>query len=375
MSAHRTYLDWNASAPLLPAARSAMLAAFDIAGNASSVHAEGRRARALIEEARLDVARLVGAVPADVVFTSGATEANATVLGNGWDHILSAGIEHESVLAAARATPARLIDLPVTVSGHVDVGAAADAILCGDASRRTLLSLQLANNETGVVQPVADIAALARTYGVAVHTDAVQACGRLPVDVAALGVDFLSLSAHKIGGPHGVGALVIRDGAALSPLLRGGGQERRRRAGTEAIAAIAGFGAAARAALAATAEASTLAARRDHLEHAIRAATPDVVIVGAQGPRLPNTSCIALPGATAETLLIKFDLAGIAVSAGAACSSGKVGASHVLMAMGLPSDVARAAIRVSIGPSTTDADVDRFIAAWKSIVRPAALAA
>ena len=369
----RTYLDWNATAPLVPAARAAMLAALDLVGNASSVHAEGRRARRLIEDAREQVAALVGARPSEVVFTSGGTEANNTLLAGGWDTIFVAGIEHDSVLAPARASGARIIDVPVGHDGVAEVAAIADRVLRGPGDLgRGLISLQYANNETGILQPVAATAAFARAHGLAMHTDAVQAVGRIAVDVAALGVDYLTLSAHKLGGPAGIGALVIRDGQSLPPLLVGGGQERRRRAGTENVAAIAGFGAAAAVATAlvgsrARAHYPTCAALRDRLEREALAITPQAIVIGSGAPRLPNTTCLALPGRLAETLVIALDLAGIAVSAGAACSSGKVGASHVLAAMGLAPEIAGSAIRVSIGPTTTAADITRFLEAWRLI--------
>jgi cysteine desulfurase len=368
----RTYLDYNATAPLRPEARAAMVDALDVFGNPSSVHAEGRRARALIDDAREAVAALAGAKPAEVVFTSGATEANVWALSAPWTRIAVAGVEHDSVrvpageIAAARGTA--VISLPVSGDGIVDTkGPALDA--------GTLLVLQLANNETGVVQNVAEAAARAAEHGARVHTDAVQAPGRLAVDFAALGVATLSLSAHKIGGPKGVGALVIRDGIALAPLLTGGGQERRRRGGTENVAGIAGFGAAARAALQELADAPRIARLRDRLEAGVLATTPDAIVIGSQAPRLPNTSAFALPGASAETLVIKLDLAGIAVSAGAACSSGKVGQSHVLTAMGLAPEIARSAIRVSLGAGTTEDDIATFAAQWRRINGGRSLAA
>ncbi len=376
MNAPRTYLDWNATAPLRPEARAAMIAALDLTGNPSSIHAEGRKARALVNDAREKVAALVGAASADVVFASGATEANATVMAGGWDTIFVSDIEHESVLHAAKATRARIVEIPVGHDGIVETGAIADEVLTGRHSLgRALITLQHANNETGIVQSVAEVAAFARAHGIAMHTDAVQTCGRLTVDVDALDVDYLSLSAHKLGGPKGVGALVLRNGAPLPNLLLGGGQERRRRAGTENITGIAGFGAATAAAKAEIATIDRQRLLRDRLEHHILAMTPDAVIIGRDVERLPNTTCVALPGGSAETLVIKLDLAGIAVSAGSACSSGKVGTSHVLRAMGTPPDLARAAIRISIGATTTADDVDRFLAAWTSITRTAAKAA
>ena len=371
----RTYLDYNATAPLLPEARKAMIAALDVTGNASSVHGEGRRARGIVESAREDVARLVGAKPSEVVFTSGATEANAWVMAQGWDTIFVSGIEHDSVLAPAKASGANIIDIPVGRDGVARFDEVARHLASAVKPGRALIALQMANNETGVIQPVAEFSELAREHGLAMHVDAVQGAGRLPVEFAALGVTTLSLSAHKMGGPKGVGALIIRDHVDLVPFVRGGGQERRRRAGTENIAAIAGFGAAAGEALAALAASSRIGELRDSLEVGVRALSPDAIIIGAQSPRLANTSAIALPGKHAESMVIKLDLAGIAVSAGAACSSGKVGVSHVLQSMGFGADIAGAAIRVSLGPETRDHDIAAFLTAWKTIVSRSALAA
>ena len=370
MAIKRTYLDYNASAPLLPQAREAMLAALACEGNASSVHAEGRRLRAMIEAARDDVASLVGAKPADVVFTSGATEANVTVLSGGWDSVFVAGIEHDSVLAPVRASGARLIGVPVHGSGVIDAGAIAARVLKGfEPYGRAVIALQLANNETGVVQPVAEVAAFAREHGMFCHSDGVQAAGRLAIDFDALGVDTLAISAHKIGGPKGVGALVIRDGATINRFMSGGGQERRRRAGTENVAGIAGFGVAARLAVAGLAEFARLAALRDRLERGLLALTPQAVVFGALAERLGNTTCVGVPGMAAEIVVIKLDMAGFAVSAGSACSSGKVGASHVLAAMGAEPEAARGAIRISLGPASTAHDVDAFLGQWLDIHR------
>lgn len=368
MKGERIYLDWNASAPLKPEARAAMLAALDVTGNPSSVHAEGRRARALIEEARERVAALVGAEASEVVFTSGATEANNWALTADWDTIIVFGIEHDSVLAPARASGARIVFMPVSRDGLARTEDLAGNVGApSGAPGRTLVSLQMANNETGVIQPVGEVAALARERGCVVHTDAVQAVGRMPVHFAELGVDLLSLSSHKIGGPKGVGALVVRAGTPIAARMIGGGQERRRRAGTENVAAIAGFGAAARSALADVEDAPRIAAQRDLLERGLARATPAVAVIGQTAARLPNTSCVAWPGKLAETLVIALDLAGIAVSAGAACSSGKVGSSHVLTAMGLPPDAARSAVRISLGPTTNARDIRRLLRAWSEI--------
>jgi len=372
----RTYLDWNATAPLRREARAAMLEALAVVGNPSSPHEEGRRARAIVEDAREQVAALVNAKPAEVVFTSGGTEGNNAVLVAGWDNILLAGIEHHSVLAPARNSRARLFEMPIDGDGVVRLDRLATALALGSEAPRSegraLLSLQLANNETGVLQPVAEIARHAKQRGLSVHTDAVQAAGRIPIDMAELGVDCLTLSAHKLGGPQGTGALVIGGHAALPPFICGGGQERRRRAGTENVAAIAGFGAAAEAARAHLAHNERVRKLKTQLEEQVRAVTPEAVIIAAGAPRLPNTTSLALPGASAETLVIRFDLAGIAISAGAACSSGKVGASHVLAAMGLAPQLAGAAIRISLGPASTEHDVARFLEAWVHIAAPMA---
>jgi cysteine desulfurase len=372
MSNPRAYLDWNAGAPLRPEARAAVLAALDAVGNPSSPHTEGRRVRAIVEDAREEVAALVGAKPAEVVFTSGATEANnAVTMAGGWRSILLAGVEHDSVLAPARNLvrdgKARILDLAVDANGRIDPDDVAKGVREATANGPALLSLQLANNETGVVQPVAAAAETARSEGLQVHTDAVQAAGRIALDLKALGVDCLSLSAHKLGGPKGIGALVIRDGTGLPAHIVGGGQERRRRAGTENVPAIAGFGAAARAAVRDLGTMNRVRSLRDRIEAEILAITPSAIVIGANAERLPNTASVALPGASAETLVIALDLAGVAVSAGAACSSGKVGASHVLEAMGLEPGLARSTIRVSLGWGSTEGDVKAFVAAWAHV--------
>jgi cysteine desulfurase len=364
VSRSRTYLDWNATAPVRREARAAMVAALDVVGNPSSPHAEGRRARGLIEDAREQVAALVGARPAEVVFTSGGTEANNAVLAAGWDAILMTGIEHDSVLAPALRSGAPVVDIPVGGDGVVRQESFADHMT---QPGRALVSLQMANNETGALQPVAEVAAMARQHGLGVHSDAVQAAGRVPIDMAALGVDYLTLSAHKLGGPKGVGALLVRDGAGLPAFIAGGGQERRRRAGTENVAGIAGFGAAAEAARRDLAEIERVRALRDRLETEALEITPEALIIAGEVERLPNTTSLAWPGASAETLVIALDLEGIAVSAGAACSSGKVGASRVLAAMGLAPDMARAAIRISLGPTSGERDVAAFLEAWSRI--------
>ncbi len=363
------YLDYNATAPLRPAAAEVMARAQGLTGNPSSVHSFGRQARAAVETAREQVAVLAGAKPAQLVFTSGGTEANNLALaGCGRARILVSGIEHDSILAAA-PTAERI---PVTADGVVDLEAL-ERLLQAD-KRPALVCVMLANNETGVIQPLADVVAIAHRAGALVHGDAVQAAGKLPLDFAALGVDLMSLSAHKFGGPKGAGALVVADAVPFTAQLRGGGQERGRRAGTENVAAIAGFGAAAVEAQRDLSRLGSIAAMRDRLERDAVASVPATRIIGAGAPRLANTACLALPGVGAETLVMALDLAGVAVSAGSACSSGKVKASHVLAAMGLGPEIAGSAIRVSLGWASKAADVERFLAAWREFAARRGLA-
>lgn len=358
----RSYLDHNASSPLRPAVRGAMADALDLAGNPSSVHTDGRTVRRAVDAARRQVARLAGVSPAEVVFTAGGTEANNLALrGFAGRRLIVSAVEHESVLAAAPAA-ARI---PVDRTGVVDL-AALDRILAAGQGP-ALVSVMLVNNETGVIQPVAEVARLARAHGAIVHCDAVQGAGRVPLDRGALGVDLLSLSAHKLGGPAGCGALVVAEGCHPDPLIRGGGQERWRRAGTENLVGIVGFGAAAAAAL--DEPGPDLAGLRDDLESRALAAVPVARVMGMGAPRAGNVTCLALPGVAGETQVMALDLAGVSVSAGAACSSGKVRPSHVLEAMGEPEDVAGAAIRVSLGWNSTAADVDRFVTAWTAMAR------
>ena len=368
MATQRTYLDHNATATIRPEARAAMTAALELPGNPSSVHAEGRAAREVIERARDSVAALVHARPAEVFFTSGGTEANNWVLHAGWDTVFMSEMEHDSVLAAARSLSADVHELPAHSDGTCAVEAIADHVLHGGAEPGlTLIALQLANNETGVCQPVNDVVRFAREHDLSVFTDAVQAVGRIPVDAEALDADYLSLSAHKLGGPKGVGALIVRGDTRIGALISGGGQERRMRGGTENVAGIAGFGAAARQALAELPRMETVTALRDRLEHSVRQITPHAVVVGEAADRLANTTCLALAGARAETLVIALDLKGVAVSAGSACSSGKVEESHVLAAMGLGPKLGGSAIRISLGWNTTADDIDAFLRAWTEI--------
>lgn len=368
------YLDYNATAPVRPEVRAAVAAALALPGNPSSVHGPGREARACVEEARAKVARLVGTAPGNIIFTGSGTEANNLALaGTRPGRILASAIEHPSVLRPAAEQAGGFGLIPVNSDGVVDL-AALEELLAAPGDGPVLVTVMVANNETGVIQPVAEILALAKAAGALVHVDAVQAAGRIALDFDALGADLMSLSAHKLGGPKGIGALAVRAGLELAPLVRGGGQERSLRAGTENLPGIAGFGAAAVCALGELAEGSEIArqrALRDRLEAEIVALVPETVVIGADVPRLANTSCLALPGRQAETMVIAFDLAGVAVSAGSACSSGKVEASHVLSAMNLDPKVAAAAIRVSVGYGTTDADVDAFIAAAAALRKQA----
>ena len=361
MSLRETYLDWNATTPLRPQAAAAMQSAMARCGNPSSVHRWGRAARQAVERARERVAALVGLPAADVIFTSGGTEANHLALfGAGRERILVSAIEHNSVLQAVPDAE----HIPVDGNGIVDLARLGE-LLAADP-RPALVSVMLANNETGTIQPVAQVAALAHANRALFHCDMIQAAGKIPVDAAALGADLVTLSAHKIGGPPGIGAVVATGAVELVPMIRGGGQERGRRAGSENIVGIAGFAAAAEAALAEIALYDRVRGLRDRLEMALM---PDAIVIGAAAPRLPNTSALAMPGMPAETQIIALDLAGIMVSAGAACSSGKVGPSHVLAAMGVMPDLAQATIRVSLGWSTDEAEIAHLAEAWTALHR------
>jgi cysteine desulfurase len=372
----RAYFDWNATAPLRPQAREAMVAALGLTGNASSVHAEGRAARQAIEQARQNVAALVGAEAKNVTFTSGATEANMLALTPALevggrkalrDKLFLSATEHPSVRSGGRFAADAQEELAVTNAGLVDLHALRSALA---RSERPLVSVMLANNETGVIQPIGEIAQIVHDANGILHVDAVQGAGRIDCDIVALGADLISVSAHKLGGPQGIGALIRRGDVHIAdPLIRGGGQERSLRAGTENVAAIAGFGAAAAAANAARqADAIRMAALRDSLEAGIEALTPQAVVFGADAPRLPNTSLIGVAGIKAETAIIAFDLNGIAVSSGSACSSGRVQASHVLAAMGVDTDVARGAVRISLGWTTTERDVESLLNVWNTVI-------
>ena len=370
----RAYFDWNATAPLRPEARAALIAALGLSAAASSVHSEGRAARGSMERARGQVAALVGAEAKEVVFTSGATEANALALTPGLiargrqitcDRLFVSAIEHASVLSGGRFAPEQVTRLPVTAEGVIDTAALKGALAHAETP---LVSIMHANNETGVIQPIAEIAAIVHEAGGVLHVDAAQTAGRIACDMAALGADMLTISSHKMGGPQGAGALIMRGVQPAAALIKGGGQERGFRAGTENVAAIAGFGAAAEAA-AATYEAAgdRMAALRDRFETLLKLATPDTVIFGAEVPRLPNTTYFSAPGLKAETAVISFDLNGIAVSSGSACSSGRVTPSHVLAAMAVAPALSPGALRVSLGWITTEPEIDRLLIAWKRV--------
>jgi cysteine desulfurase len=359
------YLDHNATSPLRSQAAEAVSHALGVWGNPSSVHADGRAARRIVEDARRRVAGLAGTNPAAVVFTSGGTEANNLALrGCGRRRILASASEHLSVLEAADG----IETIPVDGDGVVDLDALRKMLSDGADA---VVSVMLANNETGVIQPVPAVAELARAAGALFHCDAVQGAGKVPLNFKDLGADMVTLSAHKIGGPKGAGALIVDDRVQLRPLIRGGGQERGRRSGTENVPGITGFGAAAELATAELKGAVDLAALRDRLESGLIEYIPGARVIAGDAARLPNTSCIALPGVSAETQLMALDLAGFAVSAGSACSSGKVKASHVLRAMGLADEVAGCAIRVSLGPTNNEAEIDAFVAAYGDFARQA----
>ncbi|PXA85971.1 cysteine desulfurase [Caulobacter sp. D4A] len=367
------YLDYNATAPIRPEARDAVLRAFDLAGNPSSVHAAGRAARDVVETARKQVGELVGVVAGSVTFVSGGTEANAlaidSAVASGVKRIVVSAIEHDAVVETAAASGVSVSVLPVDADGVADLSKLPD-LLAGEG--RTLVCLMLANNETGVIQPVAEASAIVRAADGLLHVDAVQAAGKIAIDFSALGADTLALSAHKIGGPQGVGALVAGTRANVVRRQHGGGQERGRRAGTENVAGISGFGAAASAALRDLPQAADQGIWRDALAQRVKDAGGVVLGEGPEGGlgRLPQTLCLAAEGFASQVQVMNLDLAGVMVSAGSACSSGKVKASRVVEAMGR-SDLAPYALRVSGGWASTEADWivcgDAWLAAWKRI--------
>jgi cysteine desulfurase len=369
----RVYLDWNATTPLRPEARQAMAAAWDLTGNPSSVHTEGRQARRLVEDARVAVAAGVAARPQDVVFSSGGTEANAMALASGLrrgsgepvQRLLVSAVEHASVLSGGRYAAEAVGTVRVDGTGVVDLDHLRGLLADGPPA---LVSVMTANNETGVLQPIVEIAQIVHAAGGLLHVDAIQAFGKISLDINVMKADLVTLSAHKIGGPKGVGALVLTGNVqGLEPLVRGGGQEQGRRAGTENVAGIAAFGAAAKAAVAdLPASAERLGVLRQRLEKGLKQ-TPGMIVFSEDAPRLPNTTLFTVPGMRAETAVIGFDLGGIAVSSGSACSSGKVQPSHVLEAMGFGKDIAQGAVRLSLGWSTSEADIESALEAWRKL--------
>jgi cysteine desulfurase len=375
MTSPRAYLDHNATSPVRPEVAAAVARALALAGNPSSVHAEGRAARAALETARDAVARRVGAGAGRVVFTSGGTEAANAALSGALaragrpapTHLLIGATEHPCVAAGHRFPPDCVDVIPVDAAGLIDL-VALEGLLARHADAGVLISVHAANNETGVVQPIRAIVALARTHGRAlVHSDAVQAIGKIPVDFADLGLDALTLSGHKFGAPKGIGALVLAEGVGLdAPILRGGGQEGRLRGGTENLPGIVGLGVAAE--LAEPGDAARLASLRNGIEAGLAACAPDLVVFGAGAPRLPNTLCFAVPGLDAATALMALDLAGVALSSGSACASGKVARSPVLAAMAVSPALAAGALRVSLGWNSTESDAARCRAACERVV-------
>jgi len=362
----RIYLDYNATALIRPEARHAVIEAMQ-AGNPSSVHYEGRQARAQMDTARRDIAGFCNATPEGLIFTSGGTEAcnmaaklSAAPAGT-VGRLLVSAIEHVAVSKAASAQGLSVEILPVTANGVVDMAALEVAL---QDPTPALACVMLANNETGVVQPIADISEKLRAHGSLLFVDAVQAAGKMAIDVQALGCDAMSLSGHKLGAPMGVGALWVRDGLVSPAHVLGGGQELGRRAGSENILGIVAFAAAAKASAAALSAFAAMAQWRDEMENQLRAAFPAVAVFGAEAPRLANTSCFSLPGLSSEMLVMALDLAGISVSAGSACSSGKVSRSHVLDAMGVSDDLSTGVIRASFGWASRAEDGATLVETW-----------
>lgn len=376
MSRNRIYLDYNASAPVRPEARAAFVQRLDSPGNASSVHQEGRDARHAVECAREAVGRSLGLSSKTVTFVSGGTEANVTALNPLWkingqdlvfERLFVSAVEHPSVLAGGRFLPEQVEILPVGSNGQIDLEALESRLSGREAP--VLISVMAANNETGIVQPIQAISELVHSHGSYLHTDAVQAFGKMPIDVNELGADAVTVSAHKIGGLQGVGVIATRDDVAIPALMRGGGQEDYRRAGTENVAAIAAFGATISMFERIESEWAEIRRLRDLFEAELNRIAPYGVVFGQGEQRLGNTTCFAIPGIRAETAMINFDLGGIAVSSGSACSSGKVSASHVLKAMGVEDAVARGAVRVSLGWATTPDDISSFLQAVRAVCK------
>ena len=366
--AQRIYLDYNATAPIRPEVIKLMCEIMENVGNASSVHEPGRHARQRVETARQQVANLVSASVKNVIFTGSGTEAdNLALQGFLPRNLIVSGVEHGAILA-----PALLLDpyasiVKVGSQGQLDLVSLEAALSASDGP--ALVSLMLANNETGVIQPVAEASEIAHAHDALVHCDGIQGAGKIPLDINQLGVDFLSLSGHKFGGPQGVGALVMQEDRPVLAQMVGGGQEMGRRSGTENVAGITGFGEAARLAAGELERFAELTKMRNRMEEQLAEIAPSRKVIGSDVPRLPNTSCVTMPGVRSDTQVMALDLAGISVSAGSACSSGKVSASHVLDAMGMELDEAMTAIRISLGRSTTEDEINRFVETWSLIFK------
>ena len=361
-------MDYNATAPIRKSVIETVANVMAVVGNPSSVSVQGEPRAFSGEEARSKIAALTGSRVRDVTFCSGGTEANnAVIRGSNAASIIISTIEHDCGIAAAALAGVPVYQLPVSSDGVVDLEAL--SALLEKAPKPALVSVMLANNETGVIQPVSQVTDIAKQFDARVHTDAIQAAGKLELDFSTLGVDYLTLSSHKIGGPQGVGAIVTAPTAPLKPLVAGGGQELGRRSGTENVAGIAGFGVAALEALEELPDTVRLTAMRSRFEEAVRQASNDAVVIGAAADRIANTSCVAMPGVKGETQVMHFDLNGVCLSSGSACSSGKVKVSHVLTAMGYAPELAEASIRVSLGRHTKEEDVDQLITAWQSLYK------
>ena len=360
------YLDYNATSPLRAEVKAAILDILGEPGNPSSIHSSGRRARAKLEKSRIQVANLIGAKPENIIFTSGATEADILAI-KGTQHadVIISSIEHDAVLSAVPEAK----KAPVDENGIIRLEEL-DKLL-SKTEQPCLVSIMWANNETGVIQPIKEIINVSSFYGAIVHADAVQALGKIPIDFNASGLDMMSISAHKIGGVSGIGALIIKDEVKLQPLMVGGGQERGQRSGTENIIGIVGFGAAAEVLSINNGEQNEIRRLRDLFELKLLEKVPSVEILCKNVPRLCNTSAVVMPGVSAETQIIAFDLEGIYISAGAACSSGKVKPSHVIEAMGLSGDALTNTIRVSFGWQNKESHVDRLVDTWLKLYKRA----
>ncbi len=357
----RVYFDYNATAPALPEVVQSVSKALSISANSSSIHSYGRRARSQIDDARESIAELVGAAPSEIVFTSGGTESNnLAIRGVDATMVLASAVEHVSILSGGD----NVIQVSVDSNGIVEIDALRDFL--AQAPKSTLVTVMYVNNETGVIQPIREISEIVHEYGALIHCDAVQAVGKIPCKMAELGVDFMSISGHKLGAPQGIGALVIREGLTLDAIIRGGGQETSVRSGTENFSGIIGFGVAAKSATGALIEYNDLYKLREYLENKLKMILP-VRVFGQDVARIPNTSCFTMPGVSAEIQVMRLDLKGIAVSSGAACSSGKVETSHVLRAMGVSEIEASTAIRVSMGRESNKNEIDYFVDVWAEI--------